>query len=132
MPSSFQIKRFIRFAVVGTVVAIVYLFIFLSLRNLGFSPVFASSASFLIAVIIQYLGQTAWTFGHSVRKPLHAVRFAVMVALGAMLAAAITGAVAPALGLSDTIAGVAVVLILPIFNFTIMSLWVYCDRSAGD
>ena len=55
-----------------------------------------------------------------------------MVALGAMLAAAITGAVAPALGLSDTIAGVAVVLILPIFNFTIMSLWVYCDRSAGD
>jgi putative flippase GtrA len=117
--------QLVRFAIVGAVVALTYMAGYVALLALGFPQPLANAAAFLAAVALQYLGQAGFTFRRPVRDPAQALRFAAMIGLGLMTAAAITGWAGPRLGLSDWMAALAVTLFLPVQNYVFMSAWVF-------
>ena len=124
--------RLIRFSIVGVVVALIYLALFLAFRQLTLPRIFASTIALLIAVAVQYVLQTVWTFQKEAANQRHIVRFVAMVLAGMGIAAVITEIVGPRLGLTDAQAGMVVVVTLPIFNFVLLSLWVYAKPERGE
>lgn len=123
------LARVARFSLVGVCVALIYGVLFLWLRELGLARWVASTVAFAVAVLFQYVAQTWWTFGARPGDGGAAIRFAAMVGTGALLAAAITGLIGPALGASDAVSAAAVVVTLPVFNYVTMSVWVYRGRA---
>ncbi len=126
------LMRLLRFAIVGASVAGIYWLLFLGLRQLALPRMAASSLAFIISVTVQYLLQTIWTFQQPAKNRRHMLRFATMVTAGMGIAALITGYLGPRLGWSDALAAAVVVVTLPLFNFAILSLWVYEKPKAKD
>ena len=114
-----------RFALVGTTVALVYVAGYLLLLEVGINQPLANALAYLIAILAQYLGQAAYTFDKPINDRTQIGRFIVMTGLGFLTAAAITGQIGPFLNASNWAAAVAVILILPIQNYIIMTLWVF-------
>ena len=114
-----------RFALVGTTVALVYVAGYLLLLEVGINQPLANALAYLIAILAQYLGQAAYTFDKPINDRTQIGRFIVMTGLGFLTAAAITGQIGPFLNASNWAAEVAVILILPIQNYIIMTLWVF-------
>ncbi|MDT8344357.1 MAG: GtrA family protein [Thermohalobaculum sp.] len=127
-----RIARLVRFALVGVSVALIYYVLFLWLRSADLARVLASTLAFAVAVAVQYVAQTWWTFGASPARGRYARRFAAMVGTGAILSAVITGILGPAVGASDAVAAAVTVVTLPVFNFVVMSAWVYRDPGPGQ
>ncbi len=123
-------RRIFRFAVVGTGVAIYYMAAFLGLLHLLNSPWIANLLAFGSAIMIQYVGQTAWTFGKPLAVPAQFGRFLCMIGLGLIVSSVITGIAGPRLGLPEFVSAAMVVVILPIVNFVILRLWVYRERNS--
>ena len=120
----------IRFALVGTGVAALYVLLYLALIAMGLGVFPANALAFLTAVAVQYLGQTAFTFRTSLRDPHQAIRFAVMIGFGLMTSALITDLVGPAMGWAAFVSAAIVTLVLPVQNFVIMSRWVFARRRS--
>ena len=114
-----------RFALVGTTVALVYVAGYLLLLEVGINQPLANALAYLIAILAQYLGQAAYTFDKPINDRTQIGRFIVMTGLGFLTAAAITGQIGPFLNASNWAAAVVVILILPIQNYIIMTLWVF-------
>ena len=114
-----------RFALVGTTVALVYVAGYLLLLEVGINQPLANALAYLIAILAQYLGQAAYTFDKPINDRTQIGRFVVMTGLGFLTSAAITGQIGPFLNASNWAAAVAVILILPIQNYIIMTLWVF-------
>ena len=114
-----------RFALVGTTVALVYVAGYLLLLEVGINQPLANALAYLIAILAQYLGQAAYTFDKPINDRTQIGRFIVMTGLGFLTAAAITGQIVPFLNASNWAAAVAVILISPIHNYAIMTLWVF-------
>lgn len=115
----------LRFALVGGAVAATYVFAYLLLLQAALPQQLANLLAFGLAVALQYIGQTLFTFERRLADTSQALRFVVMIGLGLLASALITGWVGPRLGLSNGIAALLVTLILPLQNFFLMSLWVY-------
>ncbi len=120
--------RIIRFALVGTTVAALYILLYAGFLALGLAQVLANALAFLMAVAVQYLGQAGFTFDAPWRDSAQALRFIAMIGLGLLTSALITGALGPALGWHTLISAAVVTLVLPVQNFVIMSRWVFSDR----
>ncbi|MGI9388553.1 MAG: GtrA family protein [Boseongicola sp.] len=118
-------RQGLRFAIVGLLVAAFYVVAYSVLVSAGLSNVVANIVAFLSAVIIQYLGQTSWTF----RKPLKVrrqwLRFGVMISVGLIYSTLITNNVAPPLGWPASVAAFVVAVSLPVINFLVLRFWVY-------
>ncbi|CAD0183193.1 GtrA-like protein [Ruegeria sp. THAF57] len=123
-------KRIFRFAVVGTGVAAYYFVTYLGLLQIFNSPWIANLLAFGSAILIQYVGQTVWTFGRPVVAPGQFGRFLCMIAIGLVVSSMITGILAPRLALAEPVAAGLVVVVLPIINFVILRLWVYREESS--
>ena len=121
-----------RFALVGTTVALVYVAGYLLLLEVGINQPLANALAYLIAISAQYLGQAAYTFGKPINDSAQIGRFVVMTGLGFLTSAAITGQIGPFLNASNWAAAVAVILILPIQNYVIMTLWVFSKSPKTD
>ncbi len=121
-----------RFALVGTTVALVYVAGYLLLLEVGINQPLANALAYLIAILAQYLGQAAYTFDKPINDRTQIGRFIVMTGLGFLTAAAITGQIGPFLNASNWAAEVAVILILPIQNYVIMTLWVFSKSPKTD
>ncbi len=127
-----DVRKLVRFSVVGATVAAVYAGLFLILRTrLGLSEIPASLIAFGIAVAFQYVVQTVWTFRSSLAVPGQARRFFTAIAIGAVTSTAITGWIGPYFGWADAVSAAIVVVWLPIQNFILFSAWVY-KGSGGD
>ena len=113
-----------RFALVGTTVALVYVAGYLLLLEVGINQRLTNALAYLIAISAQYLGQAAYTFGKPINDSAQIGRFVVMTGLG-FLTSAITGQIGTFLNASNWAAAVVVILILPIQNYIIMTLWVF-------
>lgn len=124
-------RQGLRFAIVGLVVAAFYVVAYSTLVSTGLSSVIANVVAFLSAIVIQYIGQTRWTF----RKPLKVrqqwVRFGTMISVGLIYSTLITNNVAQALGWTATIAAIVVAASLPVINFLVMRFWVYSPPIHG-
>jgi len=121
--------RIFRFAVIGAGVAAYYMVAYLGLLYLLNSPWVANFLAFGTAILIQYVGQTAWTFGRPLAVPSQFGRFMCMIGVGLIVSTAITGFVGPRFALSEMASAALVVVVLPILNFVILRLWVYRERN---
>lgn len=115
----------LRFALVGGLVALAYVAGYLLLLALSVPQMLANGAAFLAAVALQYVGQAGFTFRRKLADRAQVLRFIVMIGLGLITAAVITGWLAAPLGLSDWAAALSVALILPVQNYIFMTLWVF-------
>ncbi len=121
----------LRFAAVGVGVAALYVAIFVGLAALGLSRGLANVAAFGLAVAVQYVAQSLWTF----RKPLdasaQALRFAVAIGLGLVVSTLITSGLGPRLGWPAWMAAGLVTVVLPVQNYLFFRLWVFADADPG-
>ena len=116
---------FLRFALVGTVVAGLYVALYLVLLEVGLAKALANTIAFLIAVTVQYVGQAAFTFEATLKDFPQITRFGVMIGLGVVTSTLITAFIGPMLGLADWISALAVTVVLPLQNFLLMRCWVF-------
>ncbi|WP_338045789.1 GtrA family protein [Parasedimentitalea marina] len=121
--------QFLRFATVGTVVAGLYVSIYLLFLALSLDQAWANFLAFLIAVSIQYVGQTWWTFRKPLGRPDQIVRFSCTIGLGYLVSAGITGALGPALGWPEAVSASVVAIVLPIQNYLIFRIWVFAEAD---
>ncbi len=122
-------RRISRFALVGVLIAGLYVVLYLAFLHVGMPRGAANVAAFGLAIAAQYSGQAAFTFQKDLADPAQMLRFGVMVGCGLITSALITGLVAPALALDDWFAAAAVAVILPVQNFVLMTLWVFSHPS---
>lgn len=115
----------VRFAVVGVGVALIYVLLYVAFLGQGMQQPFANGLSFLLAVIVQYIAQTSWTFRRPLALPDQILRFICTIGLGLIVSALITGRLGPMLGLSDWMAAVIVTVVLPVQNFLFFRGWVF-------
>ncbi len=124
--------RALRFAAVGAGVACAYVLLYVVFLGLGMAQVAANGLAFCLAICLQYVGQARYTFGVGVKDGAQMARFGIMVALGFLVSALVTGYAAPMFGMPDWSAAAAVALLLPVQNFILMTLWVFvADRKLG-
>lgn len=123
-------RRIIRFAIVGLGVAGYYMLAYLGLLRVFHSPWIANALAFGSAILIQYIGQTVWTFGQALVVPAQFGRFLCMVGIGLLVSAAITGLAGPRFGLSEVVSAAVVVVVLPVINFAFLRLWVYKPQNS--
>lgn len=121
--------RISRFALVGLLVAALYVLLYLGFLAAGLPRGAANIFAFVIAITAQYGGQAQLTFRKRLNDGGQLLRFGVMTGLGFATSACVTGVLAPAAALDDWIAAVAVTLILPVQNFILMTLWVFHHPS---
>lgn len=121
--------RVVRFCAVGASVAAVYLAVYLSLVRSGANEALANVLAYAIAIIIQYVAHALWTFKGQAFVPRQILRFCTAVGLGLIVSTLITSAVGPGLAWQDWQSAILVVILLPVFNFMIFSLWVFRGKQ---
>ena len=121
--------QFLRFAIVGTGVAALYVCIYLVFLAVSIGQPLANFLAFLIAVSVQYIGQTWWTFRKPLGRPDQIFRFACTIGLGYLVSAGITGALGPGLGWPDSVSAIVVAVVLPVQNYLIFRIWVFAEAG---
>jgi putative flippase GtrA len=117
--------KLVRFCLVGGSTALVYVLLYLAFLAADVPQVFANGFAFGLAVMLQYAGQAAFTFGRQLNDLGQVLRFAVMVVLGFVSSALITSVVPSLTGLPDWAAAAIAATYLPVQNFVFMALWVF-------
>jgi len=125
-PANLQI---LRFAIVGGTVAALYVLLYLAFLGLGLPQPLANAFAFILAVVVQYVGQSWWTFRQPLRAPDQMVRFGCTIGLGWLVSALITGLIGPGLGWADWLAAAVVTVVLPIQNYVIFRAWVFAGAG---
>lgn len=119
----------LRFAVVGVGVAAIYLGLYLALLALDFRAPTANLLAFLVAVVIQYIGQTMWTFRRPLALPDQLGRFLFTITFGLLSSGLITGYLGPVLGWSNWISAAIVTVVLPVQNYLFFKAWVFAGKT---
>jgi putative flippase GtrA len=111
--------KLIRFGIVGGGTALAYVLLYLTFLAADLPQVLANGLAFLLAVMLQYVGQAAFTFGRQLNDFGQILRFVVMVGLG-FASSALTGT-------PDWTAAAIVTVYLPVQNYIFMTLWVFAS-----
>ncbi len=127
-----EMRLFYRFATVGFGVALLYVLLYMALVRVGCSYWWANLIAFLSATILQYFGQTFWTFRKPLAVPSQIGRFLTMVLVGLVVSALITNLLAPFFGFDDWVAAGLVALTLPALNYVALKLWVFNSNDVLD
>lgn len=117
-----------RFAIVGVGVAGVYVLLYLVFQKIGATRLPANMMAFTVAIAVQYIGQTRFTYRQRLADLPQITRFGVMIVGGFVTSAVITGLIGPRLGLADVLSAVVVTLVLPVQNFVLMTFWVFSSH----
>jgi len=121
----------IRFSMVGIGVAVIYVLLYLAFLELGINQAIANIVAFLLAVIVQYLGQTVFTFHKPLGLPDQIIRFICTIGLGLLVSALITGILGPSMGWPNWISAALVTIILPAQNFLFFKIWVFTETGVS-
>lgn len=124
--------RPIRFATIGVIVALTYMGLYLALLSLGMGAFVANGIAFLLAVVLQYVAQAAFTFERPLADAAQIIRFAVMIGAGFGTSILITGPLATALSLPAWQAALAVTVLLPSQNYILLSIWVFATPASSS
>lgn len=117
-------RLWLRFLVVGIVSSLGYVVTMaVCVGSLGWRPTGGAVAAFAAGTLVSYLGNTCWTFG-AAPTPRNLVRFSIVVAVGLLLNVAIAWSLEQ-LGLHHLIISLAVLTVVPIFNFVGHRFWTY-------
>lgn len=122
-----------RFCIVGAATALIYFVLYYVILMVHpVAPWIASGASFLIAIIFQYVGHSKFTFDRSLRDAAQLTRFVIAVTLGLAISTIVTGFIWPLFGWPEILSLIVVVIVLPIVNFAVFSFWVFVKPKKRD
>lgn len=127
-----ELKQVVRFSMTGVTVAAVYVIGFVVLERLGLRNVSANLLALMIAVTLQYVVQTTWTFEKSLRDGGQLGRFAIAIGTGLVVSTVLTSVVAPSLEWSPWLAASVVAVTLPVINYLFFRFWVFAAQDAGE
>lgn len=126
-----EYAQMLRFSLVGGIVAVVYVLAYVVFLELNMPQASANGVAFLLCVVVQYVGQTWFTFRQPLGVPDQLFRFTCTIAAGWVVSALITGAIGPALGFAPWLCAAIVTVVLPVQNYIIFRLWVF-SRSERE
>lgn len=124
--------RLFRFCVIGFLVAVVYVSLYTLLYRVGVDPFTANSLAYILAVIVQYVGQTVWTFRRQLWDGQQSVRFFTVIGLGLVYSSLVAGDLGPSLGWRPWVSAGLVAVTLPVLNYISFRLWVYRAKPAEE
>ena len=127
-----ETARLITYAAVGIGVLLVYLALNLIFLQLGLTAGTANVMAFVLAVCVQYAGQTLFTFGGQLNDKSQALRFIVMITLGWSASQAIVLVCAKQPNLSPSVGPALAALWLPVQNYFFLRFWVYAKAIGGQ
>ena len=119
-------RQAVRFAVVGGGATVTHVAVALALTDAaGLRPFTANLGAFLVALLVSYFGNHAWTFSASGGHARHFPRFAAVAVPALFLNQAIVHVLVDRLGLDFRLALVFVVLVVPALSLILNRLWVF-------
>ena len=119
--------QFLRFSIVGGLVALIYFSLFILLAPI-LQAFLANSIAYVLAVTFQYFAQSTWTFRRRARDAAQAVRFGLTMVAAYLFATVITTWIGPALDWPNYVVAGVVVVILPVTNFIMFKIFVFRKR----
>ena len=127
-----NVTQLLRFSIVGFTVAVVYVSLYTLLFNAGFTPFAANATAFSSAVMVQYIGQTCWTFRRPLWDGQQSARFFATIGLGMIYSTLVASLVGPALDWRPWFAAGVVAVTLPVINYISFRLWVYGPETLQE
>lgn len=118
-----------RFIVMGMVNTVVYVGLFIGLREADITPFLANLLAFTTAVCVQYVGQSLFTFRTRLKDFGQILRFAVMIGAGLGASSVLATFVGPLMLWPSWLVALVVTVWLPVQNFILMRVWVYGTES---
>ncbi len=119
-------RQAIRFAVVGGGATMTHVAVALALTDAaGLRPFTANLGAFLVALLVSYFGNHAWTFAASGGHARHFPRFAAVAVPALFLNQAIVHVIVDRLGFDFRFALFLVVLIVPALSLVLNRVWVF-------
>lgn len=129
-----ELSRLFRFGVTGFVVALVYVTGYTALYHTSLTPIAANFIAYGVAVSVQYVMQTLWTFQRPLIDGAQSLRFLATIGLGLIYSSVLASMIGPALGWKPWVAAGLVAVTLPILNYISFRLWVFrpevCRKDA--
>jgi putative flippase GtrA len=124
------IKKIVIFSVVGVTTAIVYVVLtHMLVRIFDLNYLVAGSISYPVGVMVSYVGQAYFTFNAKIKDPFQITRFIFSNVVGYILAMGIIYYAPELLNISELLATLIVVALLPVINFFVYLLWVFSHRD---
>ncbi len=121
-----EAARLSRFVLVGMLATIIHVAIFGALvERSGAAPVYASIPAFLVAMLVSYAINRAWTFSASGRHGIELPRYASISLLGLSLNVLITYVAVNVLHWWYVRALAVIVLIVPVTTFCLNRRWTF-------
>lgn len=118
--------RLVRYAVAGGLSAIAHVGTLTLLVETGVTtPVVASTIGFILSIVVSYTLQKAWVFASPVGHRRALPRFLVATMAGLLLNALTLAAGTSLLGLHYAVAQVIALVLIPVSNYVINSLWTF-------
>ncbi len=93
----------------------------------------ANFTAYGVAVSIQYVMQTAWTFRRPLFDGAQSVRFFAVIGIGLGYSTVLASMIGPAMDWRPWVAAGLVAVTLPVLNYICFRLWVYRPEAPhGD
>ena len=130
---SIEIGRLFRFGVIGFLVAVIYVTLYTVFVHFGVDPLTGNTVAYLLAVLVQYVGQTLWTFRRALWDGQQSIRFGVTIGIGLIYSGVLAGEIGPMLNWQPWLSAGLVAVTLPVLNYLSFKLWVYrADPREGS
>lgn len=122
----------LRYTITGLVVAATYICVhFLLTLYLDVDSLFASPIAFLIAILFQYILHSRFTFKGKTQNSKQIGKFLVTIFVGLLVSHLVVNVFGPRWGISQLFSLVFVVVILPVTNFILFSVWVFVPYKSN-
>lgn len=126
-----QRARIVRFGFVGTAVALLYVGSFTVLVAIEVQELLANALAVIVAVLFQYVMQTAYTFRNRILIRGQAMRFLFTIGIGLAISTPVTTIIGPALGWKEYASAGTVVVLSSLTNYVLFTFWVYRKKDSA-
>lgn len=122
----------IRYGITGVTIALIYMGLFAAFKQTtSLQSGTAASLSLVISIAVQYFMHAGFTFKRSWKDATQARRFLITAGLGIALSQIVLNHAGPALGWPDLFSAASIMVLIPILNYVLYSLWVFATRSVA-
>ena len=127
-----DIQRVAIFVGIGLFVNAIYITLFICIVSVDAnSRLLASTISYILACLFQYIANAYLTFSQSPWDRLRFLRYILTISIGYILSTFFLTEIAPPLRIPDLAALCGVAISLPVLNFLLFKGWVYKASRNG-